>query len=84
MCYESRKLREHGKNYATHDVELATTIHALKVWRHYLLGRKFEIQTDHMRLKHMFDQSDLNSMLELVVMMVQHNSGSSGDIMSSC
>ena len=28
--YESRKLKIHERNYATHDLELATIIHALK------------------------------------------------------
>jgi hypothetical protein len=31
VCYESRKLKEHERNYATHDVELATILHALKM-----------------------------------------------------
>jgi hypothetical protein len=33
ICYESRKLKEHEKNYATHDLELAAIVHALKKWR---------------------------------------------------
>jgi len=37
ICYESRKLNEHEGNYATHDLELTTIVHALKMWRHYLL-----------------------------------------------
>ena len=32
IAYESRKLKEHGKNYAMHDLELAALIHALKMW----------------------------------------------------
>ena len=32
VAYESRKLKEHEKNYATHDLELASIIHALKMW----------------------------------------------------
>jgi hypothetical protein len=28
ICYESIKLKEHGINYATHDVELATIVHS--------------------------------------------------------
>ena len=32
VCYESRKLKEHEKNYATHDLELVTIVHALKMW----------------------------------------------------
>ena len=31
ICYQSRKLKEHEKNYATHDLELAAIIHALKM-----------------------------------------------------
>lgn len=34
VCYESRKLNEHEQNYMTHDLELVSIIHALKMWRH--------------------------------------------------
>ena len=47
ICYELRKLKEHEKNYAIHDLELATIVHALKMWRHYLMGRRFDLRTDH-------------------------------------
>jgi hypothetical protein len=40
ICYESQKLNEHEVNYVTHDLELAAIVHALKMWRHYLLGKK--------------------------------------------
>ena len=30
ICYESKKLKDHERNYATHDLELAAIIHALK------------------------------------------------------
>jgi len=33
VCYESWKLKENERNYATHDLELATIIHELKMWR---------------------------------------------------
>ena len=49
--YESRMLKEHEHNYVTHDLELATIIHGLKMWRHYLMGNKFELRTDHDGLK---------------------------------
>jgi hypothetical protein len=39
ICYASRKLNEHEKNYVTHDLEFVAIVHALKMWRHYLLGR---------------------------------------------
>ena len=51
ICYESRKLKEHEQNYPTHDLELAAIIHALKMWRHYLMGRKFLMNTYNMILK---------------------------------
>ena len=61
VCYESRKLNEHEVNYVTHDLELATLVHALKMWRHYLLGRKFVLLTDHYGLRYLFDQPKLNT-----------------------
>jgi hypothetical protein len=61
ICYESRKLKEHEKNYATHDLELAAIVHALNKWRHYLMGRRFELRTDHHGLKYLFDQPTLNA-----------------------
>jgi hypothetical protein len=36
ICYESPKLKEHERNYVTHEV-----IHALKMWRHYIMGNFF-------------------------------------------
>jgi hypothetical protein len=61
ICYGSRKLKEHEKHYATHDLELAAIVHALRKWRHYLMGKRFEIRTDHNGLKYLFDQPTLNT-----------------------
>ena len=33
---------------------------ALKIWRHYLYGAKFEVFSDHKSLKYLFDQKELN------------------------
>jgi nucleoside phosphorylase len=55
ICYKACKLKEHEHNYTMHDMELATIVHALKMWRHYLLGRKFELWKDHMTLKYLFE-----------------------------
>ena len=32
VAYESRKLKEHEKNYVTHDLESTSIIHAFKMW----------------------------------------------------
>jgi hypothetical protein len=34
IFYKSRKLNEHEINYLTHDLELASIVHDLKMWRH--------------------------------------------------
>ena len=60
VAYASRQLKKHEENYPTHDFELATVVHALKIWRQYLIGNKCEIFTDHKSLKYIFTQPDLN------------------------
>ena len=47
IAYASRLLKPHEQNYPTHDLELAAIVHALKIWRHYLIGNKCHIFTDH-------------------------------------
>jgi hypothetical protein len=37
IAYASRALRPHEQNYPTHDLELAAVVHALKMWRQYLM-----------------------------------------------
>jgi hypothetical protein len=59
--YESRELKEHERNYANHELELVAIIHALRMWRHYLMGKKFELRTDHIGLKYHFEQPTLNA-----------------------
>jgi hypothetical protein len=60
IAYASRALRPHELNYPTHDLELAAVVHALKIWRHYLMGTRCNIYTDHKSLKYIFTQADLN------------------------
>jgi hypothetical protein len=60
IVYASRALRTHEQNYPTHDLELAAVIHALKIWRHHLMGTKCHIYTDHKSLKYIFTQADQN------------------------
>ncbi|KAK1628022.1 hypothetical protein QYE76_002337 [Lolium multiflorum] len=60
VCYASRQLKKHERNYPTHDLELASVVHALKVWRHYLMGKHCDVFTDHKSLKYIFTQKELN------------------------
>ena len=61
IAYEFRKLKIHEKNYATYDLGLVAIIHALKMWRHHLIGRKFILMTDNKGLKYLLDQPNLNA-----------------------
>jgi hypothetical protein len=38
IAYTSWQLRKHQLNYPTHDLELAVVVHALKIWRHYVVA----------------------------------------------
>jgi hypothetical protein len=60
VAYASRQLRKHEEKYPTHDLELAVMVHALKIWRHYIIGKRCEVYSDHKSLKYIFTQPDLN------------------------
>jgi hypothetical protein len=60
VAYASRQLRKHEVDYPTHDVELVAVVHTLKIWRHYLMGKRCELYTDHKSLKYIFTQLNLN------------------------
>ncbi|XP_058202900.1 uncharacterized protein LOC131317359 [Rhododendron vialii] len=60
VAYGSRQLKTHERNYPTHDLELAAVVFALKSWRHYLYGERFEVFSDHKSLKYLFSQKELN------------------------
>jgi len=45
IAYASTKLRLCEDKYVTHDLEITTIVHALGIWRHYLVKRKFELNT---------------------------------------
>lgn len=40
IAYAFRQLNEYGRNYLTHDLELAATMFALETWQHYEHGEK--------------------------------------------
>ena len=60
VSHASRQLKPHELNYATHDLELVVVVHALKTWRHFLIGNHYEVYTDHESLKYVFTQKELN------------------------
>jgi hypothetical protein len=60
IAYASRQLQRHEEYYPTHDLGLLAIVHALKVWRHCLLGNLVHIYIDHKSPRYLFTQPDLN------------------------
>jgi hypothetical protein len=60
VAYASWQLRKHEEHYHTPNLELAIVVHALKIWRYYLMERRCELYTDHMSLNYIFTQLDLS------------------------
>ena len=60
VSYASRQHENRERIYPTHDLEIASVVHALKTWRHYLMGKHGEVFTDHKSLKYIFTQKELN------------------------
>lgn len=57
LAYESRKLKPSEQNYSTYDKELLAVVHALDIWKHYLMGSEVLIKTDQQAIKHLLTQS---------------------------
>ena len=60
VAYASQQLKPYEKNYPAYDLELATMVFALRIWRHYLYEVPCKIYTDHQSLKYIFTQKQLN------------------------
>ncbi|GJX84834.1 putative reverse transcriptase domain-containing protein [Tanacetum coccineum] len=60
ITYASRKLKKHEENYPIHDLEFATVVFALIIWRHYPYDVKFIIYTDHRSLQYFLEKKNPN------------------------
>jgi hypothetical protein len=47
IAFESRKLRDYERLYFIYDKEMLAIMHALAKFRHYLVGNRFKVKTDH-------------------------------------
>jgi hypothetical protein len=59
VAFESHKLNPAQSRYATDGKELLAVIHALKVWRMYLVGGLVTVRTDHAALEWLKTQPKL-------------------------
>lgn len=58
--YVSRQLKPHDRNYPTPGLELTAVGFALRIWRHYLYGSRFDVFNDHKCRKYLFEQKEHN------------------------
>ena len=54
IAYGSKKLGKAERNYCTTDRELLAIKLFLEYYKHYLLGRRFVVRTDHQPLRYLF------------------------------
>ena len=74
VAYESRKLTAAERNYPAHVLELLAVVHALRIFRHYLLGSgaprpagcrsDFDLQTDNQAITWLKTNRHLNKMYD--------------------
>lgn len=60
IAYVSRQLKPHEENYPVYDLEPATVVFALRIWRQFLYGSQLQIFSDHKSLKYLMSQKELN------------------------
>lgn len=66
VTYVSQQLKDHEKNYLTHNLELVTIVFDLKIGWHYLYGKACEIYIGCKSLNHLFTQKNLNMRQKVV------------------
>src|ERR1700756_4705471 len=60
-AFLSRKMNDAERNYPVHEQELLAIVHALREWRHYLLGNRITIITDHRSFQYLATQDKLSA-----------------------
>lgn len=56
VAYTGRRMGRAELNYPVREKELLAIMHALRVWRHYLIDQPFTVETDHQSLESIFTQ----------------------------
>jgi hypothetical protein len=71
ICYASRGTRGAEQNYESTKLECLAVVWAIKWFRYYLIGRHFEVITDHSALKWLFNKQDPQGLYARWIMTMQ-------------
>ena len=71
ICYASRGTRGAEQNYESTKLECLAVVWAIKWFRYYLIGRHFEVITDHSALKWLFNKPDPQGLYARWIMTMQ-------------
>jgi hypothetical protein len=56
LAFTSKQLSERHLGQSIYEKEMLAILHAVDLWRPYLLGKCFQIKTDHQSLKYFLEQ----------------------------
>jgi hypothetical protein len=56
LAFTSKKLSERIMGKIIYEKEMLAILHVVDLWRPYLLGKRFQIKTDHQSLKYFLEQ----------------------------
>ena len=63
VVYLSRTLNKMEQNYSCRERECSACLYSMKAFKHYLLGRRFQLVSDHEPLNYMHTRQDPGSRL---------------------
>jgi hypothetical protein len=56
LAFTSKQLSEKNLGKPIYEKEMLAILHAVELWRPYLLGQHFQIKIDHQSLKYFLEQ----------------------------
>ena len=87
VAFESRRLKDAELHASIYEKELMAVIHALSIWKHYLLGADFFIKTNHQSLRYFLTQRKLSekqmrwaNFLSMFHFQILHTSGTKNTV----